>query len=289
MEDEVQSHGRRSPTAERQQRSRASRDACEPKLRRKQLKPRKPRRKPKPRKRKLAEAARRSAARIVRREPSGEDRGGGDRPRRRRSRRRRSAAAAARSAIAARGRGSRRRAPRRRRVRRRRTSLRRSAAEIELEKLISDSLYLDNQAHAVVVRMRDMDSRHQEPVAALVQRGAARRARAGKRAAASVRDAARAAGVHHRAAFAAQSGCARAAAAAGDAQERRARIRTIQGSVRSDRRLQRIGYERTYYEHTYRSDKIEVGREADSVGRPALRNRPAHRRGQRVARNRRRG
>ena len=30
--------------------------------------------------------------------------------------------------------------------------------EIELEKLISDSLYLDNQAHAVVVRMRDMDS-----------------------------------------------------------------------------------------------------------------------------------
>ena len=30
-------------------------------------------------------------------------------------------------------------------------------AEIELEKLISDSLYLDNQAHAVVVRMRDMD------------------------------------------------------------------------------------------------------------------------------------
>ena len=32
------------------------------------------------------------------------------------------------------------------------------AAEIELEKLISDSLYLDNQAHAVVARMRDMDS-----------------------------------------------------------------------------------------------------------------------------------
>ena len=30
--------------------------------------------------------------------------------------------------------------------------------EIELEKLISDSLYLDNQAHAIVVRMRDMDS-----------------------------------------------------------------------------------------------------------------------------------
>ena len=32
------------------------------------------------------------------------------------------------------------------------------SADIELEKLISDSLYLDNQAHAVVVRMRDMDS-----------------------------------------------------------------------------------------------------------------------------------
>ena len=30
--------------------------------------------------------------------------------------------------------------------------------DIELEKLIADSLYLDNQAHAVVARMRDMDS-----------------------------------------------------------------------------------------------------------------------------------
>src|SRR4051794_10588644 len=30
--------------------------------------------------------------------------------------------------------------------------------EIELEKLMSDSLYLDNQAHAIVSRMRDMDS-----------------------------------------------------------------------------------------------------------------------------------
>ncbi len=30
--------------------------------------------------------------------------------------------------------------------------------EIDLEKLINDSLYLDNQAHAVVARMRDMDS-----------------------------------------------------------------------------------------------------------------------------------
>jgi CRISPR type III-A-associated protein Csm2 len=30
--------------------------------------------------------------------------------------------------------------------------------EIELEKLISDPLYLDNQAHAIVSRMRDMDS-----------------------------------------------------------------------------------------------------------------------------------
>jgi CRISPR type III-A-associated protein Csm2 len=30
--------------------------------------------------------------------------------------------------------------------------------EIDLEKLMSDSLYLDNQAHAVVARMRDMDS-----------------------------------------------------------------------------------------------------------------------------------
>lgn len=31
-------------------------------------------------------------------------------------------------------------------------------AEIDLDKLIGDSLYLDNQAHAVVARMRDMDS-----------------------------------------------------------------------------------------------------------------------------------
>jgi len=30
--------------------------------------------------------------------------------------------------------------------------------EIDLEKLISDSLYLDNQAHGIVSRMRDMDS-----------------------------------------------------------------------------------------------------------------------------------
>jgi CRISPR type III-A-associated protein Csm2 len=30
--------------------------------------------------------------------------------------------------------------------------------EIELEKLVGDSLYLDNQAHAIVSRMRDMDS-----------------------------------------------------------------------------------------------------------------------------------
>jgi len=30
--------------------------------------------------------------------------------------------------------------------------------EIELDKLISDSLYLDNQAHSIVSRIRDMDS-----------------------------------------------------------------------------------------------------------------------------------
>lgn len=33
-----------------------------------------------------------------------------------------------------------------------------SMMDIDIEKLISDSLYLDNQAHAVVARMRDMDS-----------------------------------------------------------------------------------------------------------------------------------
>lgn len=31
-------------------------------------------------------------------------------------------------------------------------------ADIDLDKLMADSLYLDNQAHAVVARMRDMDS-----------------------------------------------------------------------------------------------------------------------------------
>lgn len=30
--------------------------------------------------------------------------------------------------------------------------------EIELDRLINDSLYLDNQAHAIVARMRDLDS-----------------------------------------------------------------------------------------------------------------------------------
>jgi CRISPR type III-A-associated protein Csm2 len=30
--------------------------------------------------------------------------------------------------------------------------------EIDLDKLIADSLYLDNQAHSIVSRMRDMDS-----------------------------------------------------------------------------------------------------------------------------------
>ena len=36
--------------------------------------------------------------------------------------------------------------------------LREGPPEIELEKLIGDSLYLDNQAHSIVSRMRDMDS-----------------------------------------------------------------------------------------------------------------------------------
>ncbi len=31
-------------------------------------------------------------------------------------------------------------------------------ADIDYDKLVTDSLYLDNAAHAVVVRMRDMDS-----------------------------------------------------------------------------------------------------------------------------------
>ena len=30
--------------------------------------------------------------------------------------------------------------------------------EIDIDKLIADSLYLDNQAHGIVSRMRDMDS-----------------------------------------------------------------------------------------------------------------------------------
>lgn len=33
-----------------------------------------------------------------------------------------------------------------------------AAPDIDLDKLMADSLYLDNQAHAIVARMRDMDS-----------------------------------------------------------------------------------------------------------------------------------
>ena len=46
--------------------------------------------------------------------------------------------------------------------------------EIELEKLIADSLYLDNQAHGIVSRMRDMDSGTKSQVRRLY--GAVRRA-----------------------------------------------------------------------------------------------------------------
>ncbi len=79
--------------------------------------------------------------------------------------------------------------------------------EIELEKLISDSLYLDNQAHAVVVRMRDMDSGTKSQLRRLYN--AVRRAvrGAGKRAPASVRYASRAPGLYYRAALPAEPGC----------------------------------------------------------------------------------
>ena len=112
--------------------------------------------------------------------------------------------------------------------------------EIELEKLISDSLYLDNQAHGVVSRMRDMDSGTKSQLRRLYN--AVRRAyrAAGERAAARIRHAARAPGVHHRAALAAQPGPDRKAAAAGHPQERSARLRTFQGSVRGHRGLQRV-------------------------------------------------
>src|SRR2546423_12420348 len=43
--------------------------------------------------------------------------------------------------------------------------------ENELEKLISDSLYLDNQAHGVVRRMRDMDSGTKSPLRRLYNAG----------------------------------------------------------------------------------------------------------------------
>ena len=52
----------------------------------------------------------------------------------------------------------RRRRPRRRPPARTATAALEGPPEIDLEKLIADSLYLDNQAHAVVSRMRDMDS-----------------------------------------------------------------------------------------------------------------------------------
>jgi CRISPR/Cas system CSM-associated protein Csm2 small subunit len=72
--------------------------------------------------------------------------------------------------------------------------------EIDVEKLISDSLYLDNHAHAIVARMRDMDSGTKSQLRRLTTRCDAR-SRARKRTSASVRDVARAPGVYHRAAF----------------------------------------------------------------------------------------
>ena len=56
------------------------------------------------------------------------------------------------------GRGDRGNGPRRDREDRRPDRRPDSAPEIDLDKLVSDSLYLDNQAHIVVSRMRDMDS-----------------------------------------------------------------------------------------------------------------------------------
>ena len=103
--------------------------------------------------------------------------------------------------------------------------------EIDLDKLIADSLYLDNQAHVVVSRMRDMDSGTKSQLRRLynaVRR--ATRAPESERQHEFVMVRARL-GVHHRAPFAAQSGCARASAAAGDAQERYARLRALPRSV----------------------------------------------------------
>src|SRR5881398_363460 len=94
--------------------------------------------------------------------------------------------------------------------------------EIELEKLISDSLYLDNQAHGVVSRMRDMDSGTKSQLRRLYN--AVRRA--------------------YRAARIAQPGPDRKAAAASHTQERSARLRTVQRSFRGYRCLQRVGLQR---------------------------------------------
>src|SRR4051794_4610035 len=74
--------------------------------------------------------------------------------------------------------------------------------EIDLDKLISDSLYLDNQAHVVVSRMRDMDSGTKSQLRRLYN--AVRRA---TRTPESERqhefDGSSAPGIHHRASFAA--------------------------------------------------------------------------------------
>ena len=72
--------------------------------------------------------------------PRGGDRGGGTSPRWRRTRPRRATVG-----IVAGDRGGHRGRPD-------------MMFDIDLEKLVNDSLYLDNQAHAVVSRMRDLDS-----------------------------------------------------------------------------------------------------------------------------------
>ena len=112
--------------------------------------------------------------------------------------------------------------------------------DIEIEKLVADSLYLDNQAHAVVSRIREMDAGTRSQVRRLFS--AVRRAcrAAGSRPPAPVRHAARPPGLHHRPPPVAQPRPARAPAAAGDPQERPEGLRALPRPVRSHRRLQRI-------------------------------------------------
>ena len=96
--------------------------------------------------------------------------------------------------------------------------------EVDLDKLIGGSLYLDNQAHVVVSRMRDLDSGTRSQLRQLYIAGAASHAHARSGTATRFRDAAEYSWLTRSRSAVAQPRPDRTPAAAGDPQERGARI-----------------------------------------------------------------